>query len=267
MDDLEFRRRVFAQPSGTDEELLEFAEQHPERQELIDEMQAFDLELSGALDIPIPKGLSERILANTAAHTQDESIATQHTTPEQANAVTQTQQQPANNVVEASSRFKRNRLPLAMAASLLVAVSAFFFSSEQSVAYGAGEHALAHVYYEINALEKTAEISLQTVNEKFAVLGGHLDELPGKVTYLMFCDFKGQRGLHLIFESDHGPMTVFIVPSKQQSFGIGQDDFQDDRFEGHINRGPDADTILVASVGAPLQNYNDRINHAIRWLN
>ncbi|MDQ9092889.1 DUF3379 family protein [Pseudoalteromonas haloplanktis] len=264
MDDLEFRRRVSAQPNSTEKELLDFAEQHPERQAFIDDMQAFDTQLAEALDIPVPKGLAERILANTAAHAENEAPDSepQFTAQTDANL-----QQPTDNVIEASSRFKLGRLPLAMAASLLVAVGAFFFSSEQNVAYAAGEHALAHVYYEINSLQKTEAISLETVNEKFAVLGGHLDELPGKVTYLMFCDFKGQKGLHLVFESEHGPMTVFIVPSKDQSFGIGADDFQDDRFEGHINRGPEADTILVASLGVPLEHYNDRINHAIRWLN
>lgn len=265
MDDLEFRRRISAQPNSTEKELLEFAEQHPERQAFIDDMQAFDVQLSGALDIPVPAGLAERILANTEAHAQNDAPITEQRFTEQTNATTL--QQPTDNVIEASSRFKRARLPLAMAASLLVAVGAFFFSSEQNIAYAAGEHALAHVYYEINSLQKTEAISLATVNEKFAVLGGHLDELPGKVTYLMFCDFKGQKGLHLVFESDYGPMTVFIVPSKQQTFGIGDDDFQDDRFAGHINRGADADTILVASLGTPLENYNDRINGAIRWLN
>lgn len=263
MDDLEFRRQVSAQPNSTDKELLEFAKQHPERQAYLDEMQAFDKQLSDALDIPVPAGLAERILANTAAHAQNEAPVSEPRFTEQTDV---TKQQPINNVVEASSRFKLGRLPLAMAASLLVAVGAFIFSGKQNVAYAAGEHALAHVYHEINSLQKTQAISLETVNEKFAVLGGHLDELPGKVTYLMFCDFKGQKGLHLVFESEHGPMTVFIVPSKDQSFGIGEDDFQDDRFEGHINRGPDADTILVASLGTPLENYNDRINHAIRWL-
>ena len=264
MDDLEFRRRVSAQPNSIEKELLEFAEQNSERQAFIDDMQAFDTQLSEALDIPVPKGLAERILANTQAHAENEAPANEASFTEHADT---SEQQPANNVVEASSLFKRSHLPLAMAASLLVAVSAFFFSSKQNVAYAAGEHALAHVYYEINSLQKTEAISLETVNEKFAVLGGHLDELPGKVTYLMFCNFKGQKGLHLVFESDYGPMTVFIVPSKKQSFGIGDDDFQDDRFEGHINRGPNADTILVASLGTPLENYNDRINHAIRWLN
>lgn len=267
MDDLEFRRRISAHPNSTDKELVEFAEQHSERQEFINDMQAFDLELANALDVPVPAGLAERILANTAAHAQNESVTTEQLNQAPADTSAQTPPQRTDNVVEASTRFKRARLPLAMAASVLVAVGAFLFSSEQNVAYAAGEHALAHVYYEINSLQKTEAISLATVNEKFAVLGGHLDELPGKVTYLMFCDFKGQKGLHLVFESDYGPMTVFIVPSKQQSFGIGDDDFQDDRFEGHINRGADADTILVASLGAPLENYNDRINVAIRWLN
>ena len=244
MDDLEFRRQVTAQPNSTDNKLVEFAQQHPEQQAFIDDIQTFDKQLSNALDIPVPEGLTERILANTAALDEQD-----------------------DTVVPASSRFKRGRLPLAIAASFLVAMGAFFFSSEQTVSYGAGEHALAHVYYEINALQQTDAISLKTVNEKFAQLGGHLSELPGKVTYLRFCDFKGQRGLHLVFESDYGPMTVFIVPSEQQPFGIGKDNFQDDRFEGHINRGADADTILVASLGAPLANYNDRINQAIRWLN
>lgn len=267
MDDLEFRRRISAQPNSTEKELLEFAEQHPERQAFIDEMQAFDTQLSGALDIPVPAGLTERILANTAAHAQNEPATTEQINQATVDVSAQTPPQRTDNVVEASTRFKHAHLPLALAASLLVVVSAFFFSSKQNVAYAAGEHALAHVYHEINSLQKTQAISLATVNEKFAVLGGHLDELPGKVTYLMFCDFKGQKGLHLVFESEYGPMTVFIVPSKQQSFGIGDDDFQDDRFAGHINRGADADTILVASLGAPLENYNDRINGAIRWLN
>jgi len=47
---------------------------------------------------------------------------------------------------------------------------------------------------------------------------------------------------------------------------LGNDHFQDERFEGQINRGTQADTILVASVGAPLDTYNERVTSAIRWL-
>lgn len=261
MDDLEFRRRVIAQPNSEDQDILDFAGQDPERQELIDQMQEFDNALNQALDIPVPEGLAERILANT------ELYADEHTSePSTVSNEPVADKTAQSNVIEASSRFKLGKLPLAMAASLLVAVGAFFFSSEQNVNYGAGEHALAHVYHELGSLEKTNEISLERVNEQFAKLGGELKELPGKVTYLMFCDFKGQRGLHLVFESEHGPMTVFIVPSEKQSFGHGESDFHDERFAGHIERGPGADTILVASLGSPVDRYTGRINDAIRWL-
>jgi len=258
MDDLEFRRRVIVQPHNEDQDITDFAKQDPEHQQFIEQMQELDDSLTQALDIPVPEGLADRILANTPEY-NDEHSAPDNVTHENVAA--------ADNVINAQSRFKLGGAPLAMAASLFVAIGAFFFTSnEHNVAYGAGEHALTHIYHEIGSLEKSTEISLQTVNEKFAELGGKLDELPGKVTYLMFCDFKGQRGLHLVFESEHGPMTVFIVPSREQPFGIGENDFSDQRFAGRIDRGPDADTILVASLGAPVDQYTNRVNNAIRWL-
>ncbi|MEL0632011.1 DUF3379 family protein [Pseudoalteromonas carrageenovora] len=250
MDELEFRRRTIAQPNDLEKELLEFAKENSERQNFINDMKGFDKQIQDALDIPVPDNLAERILLNT-------SLKEKALHDEQASG---------KNVVDARSRFKFERVHLALAASFFVAMGAFFFSSEQHIAHEAGEHALAHVYYEINALDKTDAISLQSVNDKLAVLGGHIEELPGKITYAMFCDFKGEKGLHLIFESDFGPMTVFIVPSENQSFGFGADDFHDERFEGFINRGSKADTILVANAGAPINVYNERVTDAIRWL-
>ncbi|MDO6836113.1 DUF3379 family protein [Pseudoalteromonas carrageenovora] len=250
MDDLEFRRRTIAQPNDLEKELLEFAKESSQRQSFINDMKDFDKQIQDALDIPVPDNLAEQILLNTSL--KEKAL--------------QEEQASGKNVVDARSRFKFDRVHLALAASFFVAMGAFFFSSEQHIAHEAGEHALTHVYHEISALGKTDAISLQSVNDKLAMLGGHIEELPGKITYAMFCDFKGQEGLHLIFESDFGPMTVFIVPSDNQSFGFGDDDFSDERFEGHINRGTQADTILVANAGAPINVYNERVTGAIRWL-
>lgn len=251
MDELEFRRRTIAQPNDIDNELTEFAKDNSERQRFINDMKDFDKYLqSAANDVPVPENLAERILLNTSLKEKAQQQA----------------QIPANkNVIASRSRFKFDRVHLALAASFVVTISVFFFSSEQNT-YGAGEHALAHVYHEINSLDKTQAISLQSVNEKLALLGGQLSELPGKITYAMFCDFKGEKGIHLVFESDFGPMTVFIVPTKNKVFEMGSDDFHDDRFEGHINRGQQADTVLIASLGAPVNMYNERVSGAIRWL-
>lgn len=250
MDELEFRRRTIAQPNDLDKELLEFAKESSERQNFISDMKDFDKQIQDALDVPVPDNLAERILLNTSLKEK----------------AMQEEQATGDNVVNARSRFKFDRVHLALAASFFVAIGAFFFSTEQHIAHEAGEHALTHVYHEITALEKTNAISLQSVNDKLALLGAHIEELPGKITYAMFCDFKGEKGLHLIFESDFGPMTVFIVPSENKSFGFGEDDFHDARFAGHINRGDKADTILVANSGAPINVYNERVTNAIRWL-
>jgi len=248
MDELEFRRRILAEPSTIDKELKAFAEQDTDKQAFIDDVRAFDDELSKALNIPVPENLAQRIIDNTYSSEAESA------------------EQPLDTIVEAKSRFAFNRLYLAAAASFLVAISVFFVSNKQHTLYSVGEHAFAHLYHEIGSLDKHEAIDLASVNEKFATIGGHLDELPGKVTYLMFCDFQGKKGLHLVFESDFGPMTVFIVPSDEQPFGTGSDDFNDERFAGHINRGDRADTILIASIGAPLDSYNNMINDAIRWL-
>ncbi len=248
MDELEFRRRTIAQPNELDKELLEFANSSPDRQQFLNENKAFDKQLNDALDIPVPNNLAERIILNISLKEK----------------ARKDELEQKNNVID--SRFKFDRVYLAFAASFVIAVSAFMFSTEQNLNHAAGEHALAHVYHELNALNKTQPISLQTVNEKLALLGGQLNDLPGKVTYVNFCDFQGEKGIHLVFESDFGPMTVFIVPSDNKVFEIGSGDFSDSRYVGHISRGKQADTVLIASLGSPVDMYNERIAGAIRWL-
>ena len=183
-------------PNELDKELQEFANSSADRQQFLNESKAFDKQLDNALEIPVPDNLAERIILNT-------SLKEKARTDEL---------EQKDKVVSARSWFKFDRVHLALAASFVIAVSAFMFSEEQSINQTAGEHALAHVYHEIYALNKTQPISIQAVNEKLALLGGQISDLPGKVTYVTFCDFQGERGLHLVFESDFGPMTVFIVP-------------------------------------------------------
>ncbi|WP_404339025.1 DUF3379 family protein [Pseudoalteromonas mariniglutinosa] len=252
MDELEFRRRILAEPSNLDEELIEFAKHDQDKQTFVDDMQAFDEQLKAATEVAVPANLAARIIAHSYAHDEQQPDA------EQTNST--------SNIIAASPRFRFKHLYLAAAASFLVAISVFFITTKQHSLLSVGEHALAHLYHEINSLKQQKTFNLDEVNQKFATIGGQLDALPGKVTYLMFCDFQGKKGLHLVFESEFGPMTVFIVPSDEQPFGIGADDFRDQRFAGHINRGEKADTVLIASIGAPLGSYNNRINEAIRWL-
>ena len=66
MDELEFRRRTIAQPNDIDKELMEFADNNPERQSFINDMKDFDKFIQDSLDIPVPENLADRILLNTS---------------------------------------------------------------------------------------------------------------------------------------------------------------------------------------------------------
>ncbi|MDK2595303.1 DUF3379 family protein [Pseudoalteromonas obscura] len=241
MDDLEFRRRLFADPS--DEQLIDEAEQDPAKKRLLDEAQDFDVLLSNALNVPVPDDLQAKLLKNVESESETQS---------------------SDNVVQLSW-YKRFTVPIASAASVALAVMVYFSTVVPTPLY-AGEHALEHVYYEESALKLSKEVTLQVVNEKLAMLGGKLESLPGKVTYATFCNFKGQRSLHLIFQSDHGPMTVFIVPSESNDYRQGDTQFNDDRYSGSINKGANADTILVAKLGAPVDKYQVEVNDSLQWL-
>jgi len=241
MDDLEFRRRLFADPN--DEKLALEAKNDPEKQRLVDEAQDFDAMLGDAFNVPVPGDLQAKLIAQVKEEPEAKSAA---------------------NVVNIAW-YRRFSVPMASAASVMLAVLVYFSSAVHAPLH-AGEHALEHVYYEESALRLDKEVTLQVVNEKLAMLGGKLESMPGKVTYATFCNFKGQRSLHLIFQSDHGPMTVFIVPSDSNDYRDGKANFNDERFAGSIKKGKYADTILVAKVGSPIDKYQGEVNNSLRWL-
>ncbi|PCK29673.1 DUF3379 family protein [Pseudoalteromonas piscicida] len=239
MDELEFRRRLVADPH--DEEVIKQAEQQPELQALVDEMQSFDDFLSKSLDIDVPEGLADKVIAKQQALEQ------------------------AEQKVVKVSWFRRATAPFAIAASVFFAAVIFYFGGFGQP-LDTGEHALAHVYYEQSALEKQEAVSLQTVNEKLAMFGGKFDNLPGKIVYATFCNFKGQKSLHLVMQSEFGPLTVFVVPTGQQSTIDNQDNFGDGRFSGLIAHNGKANTILVANRGAPLETFQSEVASSLRWL-
>lgn len=71
MDELEFRRRLFADPN--DKDVIAQADTDPAKQRLVKEMQDFDATLHSALDISVPDDLAQKILAKQQADTETSS--------------------------------------------------------------------------------------------------------------------------------------------------------------------------------------------------
>lgn len=233
MDELEFRRQLMADPNSKDPELQAYIDAHPQRKELVDELRRFDADIESALKVDVPENLAERIILNQSMH-----------------------QAPRR-------RLRFDRLHLALAASVALTFGALVYNQLQPP-LTQGEHALAHVYHEIKSLESSDSISLAEVNNQLAKFNGHLDALPGKVNYVTVCNFKGQKGVHLVFSGESGPVTLFIVPGHNRY--TDSENFYDQRFAGLVDHQPQGDVILVASHHTPLEKYHQDVDNALRWL-
>ncbi|TKB49822.1 DUF3379 domain-containing protein [Ferrimonas sediminicola] len=223
MDELEFRRRAYADPQDQDKAFVDALAEEAGRKEFVDELRALDDRLSAAMKISPPEDLANRILLHQS--------------------LSQFQHQR-----------KRQRLHLAAAASIAFVIGLSLTLTRKPATLG--EHALAHVAHEAGFADRVDErVSLTALNTKLASFGGRMDSAPGHIYYANYCDFDGIRSLHMVVDTSEGKMTVFFVPKEQNkamtlSFG-------NDRYEGAaFDLGP----FQVAVVGGRNQRLDPTVS-------
>ncbi|HXS04723.1 MAG TPA: DUF3379 family protein [Rhodanobacter sp.] len=185
MDCLEFRRRLAAEPLSRDLAL------HVHRGECTacaaawERAQQAERELLDALAVPVPAGLTERILLAQATG-------------------------------ERRQHMSRRRFALALAASLLVALAGGSLLWRQHDAHTLPALAVAHMPGEIHSLELTRPIGAQAIAAGFAVRGLHLrGPLPDNVTYVHDCPVGPYRTVHLVSRVDGTSVAVLYMPGKR----------------------------------------------------
>lgn len=233
MDDLEFRRRLYANPHDTDPDILACIEQDTEKKALQHDLKHLDEKLDDALSVTTPEGLAERLVLNQS--------------------LDQFQQQK-----------KHKRWHLAIAASIAFVCGVSFTLYQAPGPLNLEQHALAHVYHELPALEPTdTQYQLDTVNAKLASFGGQFSALPATISYATYCHFNGQKSMHLVLQTETGPMTVFIVPSSNQFATDSY--FSDKRFNGSIHQMEKANIILLGDKNTDLEQQKARIKRSLKW--
>nr|WP_240919845.1 DUF3379 domain-containing protein [Paraglaciecola sp. 20A4] len=185
MDDLEFRRTIYADPNCDDIRVKEAAAQDPAKQEFWSEQKRIDASMQAAMKIDVPDDLAHKLILRQTMQTH-------------------------------SHDKKRARVHLALAASLAFVVGVSFTLWQQQNYIDMSQQSLAHVYHEgPHALDANEDFSLQQVNAKLVQYGGHLNEEVGQIYYANHCDYKGVKSLHLVMQADNGKVTVFVVPHKE----------------------------------------------------
>lgn len=239
MDDLQFRRGIYADPHNRDgtfsPETLADINEDPANLKFSQEIKKLDDKISQALDVPVPDDLVNKLMLRQALASH--------------------QQQK-----------RKSRIHLAMAASVALVVGLTINFMQFSSAYDSlGDYALAHVYHEENYFNNNDEatISLASLNQKMASFDGSFSSSLGKLISADYCRFDSMKSLHLVFQGKTSIVTIFIVPKNDNlSF---ESNFSDDKLIGRSQRFSKTNIIVVADENEPLQQWQKAITDNIQW--
>ena len=260
MDELEFRKRVYADPNNLDQETLDAASANPELQRILDQTRKIEArfdELVQDTKQP-PAQLRDRLLAIPA-----QDIETANPSP------------GISHKTESANRpWYRH---FALAASLVVAVGAtasFFVErgpDAEEIAFG--NQVITHIYHEaseidaINAGTLLASFTTPAVNEVMANSGSHLSnadflqQMP--VRYANPCLIASPyNSSHLILQSSDGAINVIAVDNEpvSQEFIIS-----DERFSGIVVPLSHGNLIIIGEKDQNLDNYRDLFSDNLEW--
>ena len=177
----EFKKLMGADPGNRDPETLRARRSGPEFEAAAAEAEAFEKKLRGALHVQPPADLLSRI----------QGIS----------------REPAR---------KRNWIPLALAASLLVFAGAAGLVWKQTRSWDSIESYLAEHYAHDGskvlslAGEKMPDGDIAKVLARLDAAAGK--QLTGIIAFIKFCPTPSGRGAHMVVMTEQGPMTVIYMP-------------------------------------------------------
>ncbi len=235
MDDLQFRRSIYADPTSIDQDIIAAQKADPAKKQLAQELCQFDAKLKQAMKVSVPDDLCNKLLLRQtlASHQQEK---------------------------------RKTRIHLALAASVAIVAGLVVNYLQFSSSYtNLGDYALAHVYHEQEYFsnDDNARVSLTSLNKKMTTFNGSFSGSVGELISAGYCRFDGMKSLHLVFQGLTDTVTVFVVPKKEHlSF---TDKFSDENLQGESLRFEHANILVVADKNESLSQWERTINDNITW--
>lgn len=236
MNDLEFRRRLLADPQ--EPSLCEEAKGDKARTRLTQEVRQQDAALLAALKVPAPGNLASRIILSQSLKDFEQR------------------------------QRRRSRWHLGIAASLAFTAGALmsFLTLDRSH-LGFSQYALAHVYHEYSTMTDAVDekATLASFNSKLASYGGELTHQIGHIYYVNFCDFDGVQSLHAVMSGEKGRVTVFFIDGKTKAGEKEKAYFADGQFDGVTEQIGNHQLILIGEKGEPLEKMEQKLRKNLDW--
>lgn len=242
MDELEFRKRVYANPEDPGPEAMAAARDNPAYQQILDQAVEIDERLRGATrDIDVPAGLEAELLQIARTDPVDG------------------RDQPAG-----PNRARVYRY-YAIAASLLLIVGVVYTQLLRPAPGSLQSEVLAHLEQEQSQLEAIragslgTEVPLPVVTEVMNVAGArlragdYLDTMA--VRYANPClILPGHDSAHLIVDTADGPLNVIVIENSPVAAEL---EFAEQGFRGVVVPLPAGNLILLGDSAANLRTYRD----------
>ncbi|MGB1199089.1 MAG: DUF3379 family protein [Thalassotalea sp.] len=235
MDDLQFRRSLYADPKNSDDELLAALAKDPAKQKFAQELNALDEKIAQALNVPVPDGLAQQLMLkqSLASHQQ---------------------------------RKRKTRVQLALAASIAMTFGIAFSLMQFSPAYTSlSDYAFAHVEHEAQYFNNNdqARVSLASLNQKMSSFDGAFTSAFGELIAVNFCRFDSVKSLHLVFKGQSSPVNIFVVPNNE--YLNLNEHFENSKMQGLVNTYANNKIIIVGDKREPLKDWQASINQKVRW--
>jgi len=184
----EFKKLIGADPKNRDAETLRARQSAPEFEAAAVDAEAFEEKLEGAMQCQPPADLLDQIKGISQQPTQ-----------------------------------RRNWIPLAMAASLLVFIGSAGLVWKQSHQWESVEaYIVDHYSYDGGSVIAKAEDSFsdKTISKILARLDATAErQLSGRIKFIKHCPTPDGRGAHMVVSTNQGPMTIILMPKTQVTDG------------------------------------------------
>ncbi|MBT0587512.1 DUF3379 family protein [Alteromonas sp. SM 2104] len=228
MDELEFRRAVYADPQSDDPRIKEAAQRDPKKMSFLQELKQLDADLKQASKVEVPEDLASKLIW-----------------------------QGTLSDFEAHKRKSRMHLALAASVAFVVGIS-FTVWQQQRHTIDFSHEALAHMYHsEIPPGASASTVSLSDINAKLATFGGTLLSDLGTVKAANYCHLDNVRSLHLILDTAQGLVSVFVLP--QMDNGSFEPAFADSQFSGEKLPISKANVLVVGEKGKDISTVKQQV--------
>lgn len=231
MDELEFRRRVVADPDTTDPDTIAAAKADPAKRDFLAQQKRLNQQLASAVQVDVPEDLAHKLIWHQSAR-------------------------------EFAKQRRRNRWHIALAASVAFMVGIGFTLWSQKP-LSLESQALAHMRHAQTERELASHtVSLDEVNAKLAGFGALFTGNIGTVEVANYCHLGTLRSVHLIVSTNTGDISVFIIPpsgdTERQTF-----EFANDQYHGQGMQLASARIMVVGERQSDVQTIFDNVSRQI----